>query len=560
MVFLQQHLLIFIEISAVCLTLTISGFLFKFFFLGKKDKKNFEENGIFGYILIGFIALLINFFYPLNIFINNIFFILIILFGYKLKYFEQGKFKLIKKIFISSLFAYIFIIYSNVNNPDAFLYHLPYSKILNDDKIIIGLTNLHSRFGHISIFQYISSIYVNSLFHSNGVLLPISLLPSFFFIYCYKKFKNDFKNKDLRLKSYIIFLFLIISIYSFNRYSGWGNDAQAHIFYYLSIIYFLDHMSHQNDKNNFNKLMTTSLFTFLIKPFYLISCLMPLVFFFLQKEKFQIIKSKIFIFLILFSCLWFLKNFLTSSCLIYPINSSCIENTSWYSKDRTNKAAIEGEGWSKDWGNRDKNLNSMYFDEYTSNFNWVKTWLENHFKIVLEKILPVIIFLILNLIIFYFTKCFKKNYLNEKNNSLIILYFINLIGCFAWFAEFPVYRYGSSYIHTFFVLTFYFILLKNINLEKIIKLKSTFILIIYLGFFGIFAKNFNRVLKTENKSIYPIMFDKNFDGKVVKFYNKNGIFIHYRNVKGLCGYSKSPCRFKDTDINKDIFFGYKVFK
>ena len=74
MVFLQQHLLIFIEISVVCLTLTISGFLFKNFFLGKKDKKNFEENGLFGYIFIGFIALLINFFYPLNIFVNNFFF------------------------------------------------------------------------------------------------------------------------------------------------------------------------------------------------------------------------------------------------------------------------------------------------------------------------------------------------------------------------------------------------------------------------------------------------------------------------------------------------------
>lgn len=560
MVFLQQHLLIFVEISAVCLTLTISGFLFKNFFLGYKDRKNFEENGLFGYILIGFIALLINFFYPLNIFINNIFFILILFFGYKSKYFDQRKLKLIKKIFTSSFIAYIFIIYSNVNNPDAFLYHLPYSKILNDDKIIIGLTNLHSRFGHISIYQYISSIYVNSLFQSNGVLLPISLVPSFFFIYCYKKFKKDFKNKDLRLNSYIIFLFLIISIYSFNRYSGWGNDAQAHIFYYLSVIYFLDHMNRHNDKNNFNKLMTTCLFTFLIKPFYLISCLMPLIFFLFDKKKFQIIKSQIFIFLILFSCLWFLKNFLISGCLIYPINSSCVESTPWYNKDRTNIAAIEGEGWSKDWGNRDKKLNSMYFDEFTSNFNWVKTWVENHFKIVLEKTLPVIIFLILNFVIFYLTKCLKKNYHEEKNNSFIFLYFINLLGCFAWFTEFPVYRYGSSYIHTFFVLTFYFILLKNINLEKMIKLKSMFVLIIYLGFFGVFAKNFNRVIKTENKSIYPIMFDKNFDGKVVKFYNKNGKFIHYRNEKGLCGYSKSPCRFIDTDINKDVFLGYIIFK
>ncbi len=287
---------------------------------------------------------------------------------------------------------------------------------------------------------------------------------------------------------------------------------------------------------------------------------MPLVFFLSNKEKFQIIKSKIFIFLILFSFLWFFKNFLISGCFIYPINSTCVDSTSWYSKDRTSKAAIEGEGWAKDWGNRNKEYNSMYFDEYVSDFNWVKTWLENHFKVVLEKILPVLIFLILNLVIFYFTKCLKKNYHREKNNPLIFLYIINLLGFFAWFTEFPVYRYGSSYIYTFFVLTIYFIFLKNIALEKIIKLKSMFVLIIYLGFFGIIAKNFNRVLQTENKSIYPVMFDKNFDGKVIKFYNKKGEFIHFRNEKGLCGYSKSPCRFKDTDINKDVFLGYTIFK
>ncbi len=559
MQFLHEHLLIFSQISVVCLTLTISGFLFNNFFLGKKDTKNFEENGLLGCIFVGFIALLINFFYPLNTFINNIFFILIIFFGYKLKYFDQKKLKLLKNIFFSSLIAYIFIIYSNVNRPDALLYHLPYSKIINEDKIIIGLTNLHSRFGHISIYQYVSSIYVNSFFSSNGVLIPISLVPSFFFIYCYKKFKKDFKNQDLRLGSFIVFLFLIISIYSFNRYSGWGNDAQAHIYYYLSIIYFIDHAHHQNNRNYFNKLMSTSLFTFLIKPFYLISILMPLALFLLSKDKIQIIKSKIFIFLILFSILWFLKNLLISGCLIYPINISCMESTSWYSKDRTTQAAIEGEGWAKDWGNRNKEYNSMYFDEYVSNFNWVKTWSENHLKVVIEKTLPVIIFLILNLVIFYFTKCLKKNYQTEKRNSLIFLFLINLLGCAAWFAEFPIYRIGSSYIFTFFVLTMYFILFKNISLEKMIKLKSIFILIIYLGFLGIFAKNFNRILKTENKSIYPVMYDKNFDGKVIKFYNKKGEFIHYRNKKGLCGYSKSPCRFIDTDINKDVIFGYTIF-
>ena len=560
MQFLHEHLLIFSKISLVCLTLSICGFLLKRLLLNVEDKRNFEENGLLGYVFIGFIALLLNFFFPLNILINNIFFLLIILFGFKCKFFNQKKLILTQKIILTSLIAYIFIIYSNVNRPDALLYHLPYSKILNEDKIIIGLTNLHSRFGHISIYQYISSIYVNSLFSSNGVLIPICLVPSFFFIYCYKRFKTDFKNKDLRLNSYIIFLFLIISIYSFNRYSGWGNDAQAHIYYFLCIIYFLDNKFNHNNLDTFYKLMLVSLFTFLIKPFYLISFLMPFIFFIPSKEKIKIIKSKIFIFLILFSLMWFLKNFLTSSCFIYPVNVTCIEKTSWYNESKTTKAEIEGESWAKEWGNRGREHNSTSFDKYASNFTWVKTWSENHLKVVIEKTLPVIIFLILNILVFYFTKCLKRNYHKINNNFFIFLFIINFLGCVAWFTKFPIFRYGISYIYSFLVLSLYFILIKNIDWEKIIKLKFVFMFIIFFGFFSIFAKNAVRVLYTENKSIYPLMFDKNFDGKVVKFYNSEGSFIHYRNEKGLCGYSKSPCRFINVDIKKDIIFGYTIFR
>ena len=39
---------------------------------------------------------------------------------------------------LTSILAFILIAHSNVNNPDALLYHLPFSKILNDYKILIG--------------------------------------------------------------------------------------------------------------------------------------------------------------------------------------------------------------------------------------------------------------------------------------------------------------------------------------------------------------------------------------------------------------------------------------
>ena len=288
---LTSHLLIYIQISIACLFFSISGFLLKYLILKKKDLYKFSENGLFGFILIGFISLSLNFFFSLNLLINNIIFIIILALGYKLDFFSQNLFELLKKILLISSISYLFLIYSNVNRPDGFLYHLPYSQILNDHKIIVGLSNIHFRFGHISIFQYISSFFVNSIYYKNGLLVPISLVPSFFYFYCLERFIKDFDNIETRLNSYFIFLFLIISLYAFSRYSGWGNDAQVHIFFFLTIIYLLDLSNNKKNLDLFYKLSLTSLFTF-NKTFSFYNAFYSFYFFIIFKNKIHIIKSK----------------------------------------------------------------------------------------------------------------------------------------------------------------------------------------------------------------------------------------------------------------------------
>ena len=177
---LIAHLLVFLQISIASLFFSLSGFLLKYLVLKKKDAIKFYENGLFGFLLIGFISLGLNFFFPLGLLLNNIVFLVIFILAFKLNYFKQNLLKLLKNIFFVTLIAYLFLIYSNVNRPDAFSYHLQYSQILNDHKIIIGLSNIHFRFGHISIFQYISSFFVNNFYSQNGLLIPVSLVPSFF--------------------------------------------------------------------------------------------------------------------------------------------------------------------------------------------------------------------------------------------------------------------------------------------------------------------------------------------------------------------------------------------
>ena len=107
MVFLQEHLLIFFQISLVSLLLSISGFLLKRFFFNSCSNTSYEENGIFGFILLGFL-LFFKFFFPLNLLINNLVFIFILVLGLKFNFFTQKIFKLLKKYFYINFILFLY--------------------------------------------------------------------------------------------------------------------------------------------------------------------------------------------------------------------------------------------------------------------------------------------------------------------------------------------------------------------------------------------------------------------------------------------------------------------
>ena len=551
-----DHLLIFLQTLLICLFLSVNGFILKKIIFNYNDPKNFEENCLFGFVLIAFISLFINFFSPLSLYVNNIFFLVLFFVALKFGFFNQKKNFLIKKcIYVSSL-AYILFIYSNVNTPDALLYHLPYSKLINEHKIIIGASNIHFRFGHISIFQYISSFFNNSLFGKNGVLLPVALLVSNFLLYCFNSFINDFKKDSSRVKSFFTFLILIISLYSFSRYSGYGNDAQAHIYYFLTIIYLFDFFLLKKNLLNFKKISVLVIFLFLLKPFFIICTLLFILIFFTYKKKYLIFTSKFFVFVCSFFFLWLLKTFLTTGCLIYPLKFTCNTDVVW-SNNNVKNISIEGEAWAKGWPqNTNKNLNQ---EKFVKNFNWIDSWSNVHFKIIMKKLIPVIIFIFLNYIFFYFTKCLKKNYQN-KNFFYYSLFLINLMFVFIWFLKIPLYRQGLSFIYVSILFICYFIFIKNINIKKIKKFYNFFMVFILFSF-GIFiTKNIIKISNNFNQSITPAIYDTSKMNKSVKVFNTDNEFTHYRQLNNIsCGFSISPCTHFDINVKKKYFLGYLIY-
>ena len=552
-----NHLLIYSQLLLICLFISLNGFLFKKIILNFNDNKNFEENSLFGFLLIGFIALFINFFYPLSLFLNNIFFLLMVYYAFKLGFFNQNKKDLLKKAIYVSSFSYFLFIYSNVNTPDALLYHLPYSRLINEHKIVIGASNINFSFGHISIFQYISSFFNNSLLGKNGVLLPAAILVSNFLFCCFRLFINDFKKDTSRIKSYFIFLILIISLYSFSRYSGYGNDAQAHIYYFLTIIYLLEYFLLAKTFLNFQKILVLSFFLFLLKPFYIICISIPILIYLIEMRKYMIFKSKFFIFILSFFFLWLLKTFLTTGCIIYPLKFTCFKNVVWFDS-KVNIVSTQGEAWAKGWPqNKDKTLNQK---DYIKNFNWFEPWSRVHFKLILEKLLPVFSFIVFNFLFFYFTKCLKKNY-NYKNISFFILFFlINFLFVIIWFLKIPLFRQGLSFIYTFILFLSYFIFIKNINFKKVKKFYNVFVFCIVLFFVGVVFKNMYRISSDFNQSVSPMIYSNFNINTSNKVFNTDNEFTHYQQANNIsCGFSISPCTHFKINVKKKYFLGYLVY-
>jgi hypothetical protein len=509
-----------------------------------RTDKNYDYHSQFyiyfvGITLVSFFSLLLNFFTPLTPIINSVFYLIIIIaFTIKTKFILNKKH--IKFLLASSFITYLLIIYSTVNRPDAGLYHLPYTAIINENKIIFGLSNIHFRFGHISILQYLSAINNNYLFAENGISIPVASIVSFFYLYFFYDTWKVVKKKETPNSGNFFSLFILIYIaFKITRYGEFGNDAVSH----LSFFYLISFILKNNTKDlNFNKVLLISVFTFINKPTLGLIFIAPIVIFFFQNN-FSLKK----IFCSLFSLpslmlyLWLIKNIIISGCAIYPIKMTCSKNLPWTNIQKTINVNIESQAWSKAWPDRiEKNIS---MEEFSKNLNWFSAWSKKHLKHILNIIIPYVT--ILAFISFYIKIKFKrKNAENNKNINLsfFLCLIIGFLGTTSFFFLFPLYRYGYSYIITLISIVFIFLIKNKISINKNVPI---FKFVLISCFVIIIAKQGIKIKKNFKNSSWPNIYTLDTKGVI---YPKtkieiNNNFFYYLADKGdfLCMYSESPC-------------------
>jgi hypothetical protein len=543
--------------------LYISGLIFLKFLFKEKKIHNHIESFFLGFILLSFLPLFFNFFAPLNKLNNTIIlFILIILFLFNFK-------KIVSKkiIYLSIIIAFtstILLYKSNIFRPDAGLYHIPFIKILNEEKIIFGLSNIHFRFGHISITQYLSAHLNNYITNENAINIPHSILASAFIIYLFTEIKN---NKKFSFYFFFIFFSFLFSIFYLKRYSEYGNDAPGFIFSILTIISYLKYKNFYKQKRYFYLACFFATYAFFIKSFFIIIFLIPFFAIDFKKLK-EFLYSRSVIVLLLIISLWFTKNIINTGCLLYPVPQLCIKNLIWTDIDRTEYYNLAGESASKGYLDKlkyypEKEYPKNFYDEinayknFNQKFNWLPIWAKYHLDVIFNKI-SIFLLLIVFYLIFYKLILIKKCKKIHRSNIIIeykVLFFISFLGLSLWFLKFPLFRYGVVFIYlaiALFLISFIKELYFN---KKIFNIHTNLAIILY--FIVIISFNSFRIIKNINNDNWPNIYKMGEEvvyTEIILDKKKS-----YYKANSECMYGKTLCTNENVKINFYEKNGYKFF-
>ena len=509
---------------------------------------------LIGAITASFIALFLNFFTPLNKDINTFLFVLVILI-----FLIKTRIIITKKeiffLLIASIISFFLIVFSNINRPDAGLYHLPYISILNEYKIIFGLNNLHARFGHVSIIQYLSAFNNNYFFKDNGIVIPLASLASFYYIYFANEVLKIYKKKvQINTSSLFSLSVLIYIFFNVINYSNFGNDAIAHLSFFYLISYIL---KLENKFIDTTFIMLISVFIFLNKSTMIFASIIP-IFIILDKYKLELKKGIIYrnALPIIFLLLWLVKNIIISGCAIYPITITCIPHLSWLDINSTKAFSIESEAWAKAWPQN--NNPNLTMDIFIDNFNWIVAFSKKH----LIYIFKITVTYVCALFFLYF---FLINY-NKRNNKITSIklskfYWLSIVTCLVgtiiFSVKFPLYRYGYSYLISLIILILIYFLKNKIIEKKLIYVCKLIFFTSIIIFFG------KQALRTINN--YQLSYANKPWPKIYSFENNyriinekifiNDNFTYYFSKNEECMFSEPPCtnyKIKENLVAKEV--------
>lgn len=528
------NIILFYIISLIFLSSIFGYGLFFKNILNNSISIKIHEVGFFGFIIIYLISNLVHFIQPLTNEVSYIFITAGLIFF--IKYFNFKK-TLINKNFLFSLLIFFLVVLTINFHDDRYWYQLPYINYYQNYKTIIGINSLNFFFYGNSIYDIMSIFNIAKFSNSIIYIIPSSIIffVSFFIL---QEIKNTNFNHFLILLIFYSFLIL----FRYTRSKEYGADLFTMSLMFL-VVYYCWMENEKSSTDNLFKIFILFVFAIFSKIYAIFIIFYPTYFLFKNfKQAILLIKKKSFIIVIfLLLSVSFLKNYLHSSCLIYPVKITCVSKNVWYNGDKVIEALqVDGEAIAKGFKNY---INVEQNPNLTAN-DFLEKYKYKYFKyLILDKdieriIISFFIFIISYLIFFRSFKLYK----NVKYKNLFLLSILSLL---FWLIYLPQSRYGGNIIILIFFGSFFAYFIKNINI-KYDKISIIFI-ISSIIFFS--TKNINRI---NNQIIFSK--NNNIDFPFKKFDNFSATKIKYNNIDFVISNHKRYCVNSEIICTTDSIF------
>mgnify|MGYP006133610047 CR=1 FL=1 len=506
-----------------------NGKIFLNYFLNDIKILNKFEQPIIGLIVTAFVAQLINFFLPLSdilIYLNILIIIIYLLFDFKKIHDLKS---LSTYISVPIFFLVLASIYGSSFSDDLNHYH--HGSILNLDanNYIVGSNSLHRMYGFSSLWLILHSYFNFDYSRLQDIHILNGLIFFLFLSFVSAEIIKEIQNKRETIYLPILIFSLLFVLIKYTRLKEFGIDRPAFLIFFYIVLFYIKHIA-LNFKDNTSDQFKISVFfllslisTFLVftKIIFIFTIFFPLTIFLLIKKKNLIIKNPLFYIFGLIYISYFIKNFLISGCLVYPVESFCFSKISWYESETIRNLSFGAEVVNKSFHQYDGELADF---QYIKNFNWVKTWYSRNYNELFD-------FLSLISLIFIITILnFKKSLATNTNKEKLHFFSLAIIFIFSFlllFLKTPVIRMSH---HVFYLLFVIFIM--NYFRERVIIInKKAIFLLILLAFTINFSKNMIRIKKA-NYINDPIFILKKSGLYNMAVKNKIENFVYYKGWIG----------------------------
>lgn len=399
--------------------------------------------GLVGLFTANLFALLWHFFLPVNTLSTIIFLIIgaVLSFYFFRNFLQKPRWTEVTLVFIVSFLISGYSVDNNIPG-DSILYHITAVHWNKDQALVLGLANLHDRFGVNSTWFLVSALLnppidaPNYVDMSPGTITILVLC--FLFCYIIAQTKNYFSH-TIKL-FFSLLLFSILFIWSKDKlFIGLGspsNDLPAAMLFILIcicwfLLFYTENILERSLLVSFSVLFYVLSFSF---KFSQAAFIAPFLWM-LWKFKGQLLKDKILVVTLLLSCgyfvLWLIRGLFLSGCWLFPLSSTCID-LPWTVPTHV---ADEIRFWIMSWARREV----LPYYEVLKDSQWISYWLDKQSKTPLVQWTLGLICLGVICILFTFKK------ISDQNWKIFSWIFAGLGVYFAyWFKLAPDLRFASG--------------------------------------------------------------------------------------------------------------------